>query len=474
MNTRRIITAIALILIITVTVVCIISGIGTASEPQETTAAPTEETLPSSDARRIYADAAQAAASMTDQTVSCVIRQQMSVGDEAYCLDSNRIMRATAMGTDGLSVLVNETAAIGEHTVSCAEAFSDGTAYIAIDENQFFCEMSADDFWRRQIPAVILDEKQYSQVTAAKNEENTVITFSGASSAERWAMPDNAQFISAEGTVTLDTSLLLTESTYHIRYQLGDVQIEKDVRVGLSSIVPDFTVPARETAQPISDPDAVRALEYACGYLMQSTQINANITEAILCEAYGDQRVQNTAIQMLAEGTNCTANVDIITTLTNSSKADSATQKVQNIHYQDSQYTLTVNGGEPAHQSGVTPLMMKTYCHDYFLSTMILPQYISGATVTDTGSTYRYDFTANDNFAHLLCQNASQILYQDPALLLNLSDSYAVETVNAYLIVDKVTGLPTASGISCIAIYSVEGFPYRLQYQTEQTYTIGS
>ncbi len=474
MNTRRIITAGALILIVAVTAVSIISGIYATQDPKETTASATEASLVSTDARRIYSDAARSVANMCEQTVSCVIQQQMTTGTQTYTLDTNRIMRATGMGNADMSVLVNETVSIGDHTVSCSEAFSDGTAYISVDNNPFYCEMSAEDFIKRQIPAAILDETLYAQVDGYLDGENTYITFSDASGGENWAMPDGAQFISAEGTATLDTALSLVESTYLIRYQLGETQIEKNVRVGVSSSVAGFAVPTQETAQPVNHPDAVRALEYACGYLTQCTDVEAKISEVIICEAYGDQRVQNTQINMLAEGTNCTATLDITTSLTNAAKTDSTTQKEQHIHYEDSQYSVSVDGADPVVQSGITPLMMKTYCHDYFLSTMILPQYITGAQITDESSTYRYDFTANDSFAHLLCQSASEILYQDPSLLVTLSGEYSVEGMDAYLQVDKITGLPVSSGIKCIVSHSVAGFPYRLQYDIQQQYTISA
>ncbi len=430
------------------------------------------DTLP--DAVSAYADAVDAINALPSFNVSSEYSKSFVVDDEVLSLSASKSFMLYGHGTEKMSALGDEKLTIGSHSVEFETGYANGTAYISADGKQFHAPMSQNDFLTQQASAVFLDESLYKSITIEKSNAGFILTFSNALAGEHWALPENAQLISAAGTAILDESMRLTESTYSLSYSIDSIPTRVTLKSSIDYAAKAFTVPVRADSVIVDSLESVRLLEIACGHLVQSNTVLSKITENIMCQAFGDSREQFTRINMNAAGTNCIANIRINTTLSNFGKADAATQKSQWIQYKNGQYLLSVDGGNPTQETGITPYMMKTYCQDYYLSTLIQSKYITSATVSNNEDTYRYEYTANDAFAHQLCQSASQILYQDPALLFTVSENFTIESAKAFLEIDKYTALPISSGISCNVSHTVGGFSYQLQYSIQQTYDVPS
>lgn len=429
---------------------------------------------PDYDAVSVYTNAVSTVKALTNYSVTSGYAQSAMIDHEVFSFESIQNQMIYGQGTDKMNALGTETITVGDHTVEFESSYVNGNAYLSADDKQFHSPMSPDDFLTCKTPAVLLDPALYKNIHISSGESGYTVCFSGATVPEKWAVPENAKLISAAGTAFLDESLRLVESKYSLTYSLNDIYTRIVVASTIDYAGKAFTVPIRSDSTSVDNLDSIWLLEIACGYTMQADTVLSKINENILCQAYGDTRTQSTRVNMNAIGTNCVTSIRINTTLSNSGKADAATEKAQWIQYRDGKYQQSVDGGVPVEQAGISSDMMKAYCRDYFLSTLIQSKFITAATRTESQNTYRFEYTASESFAHQLCQSASQILYQDPTLLFTVSEGFTVESAVAFLEVDKHTALPVSSGISCTISHIVGGFPYQLQYSITQEYDLPS
>jgi len=129
-----------------------------------------------------------------------------------------------------------------------------------------------------------------------------------------------------------------------------------------------------------------------------------------------------------------------------------------------------VDGGNAVYQDGVTDDSMRTYCRDTLVSTILMSKYITAVTEKETDTTIELTFTANEDMANTMCQNAWQILFGNPDYISGLD----TVTMTGYIHIDKETLLPVASGVSYDGTYDKNAHQYHLKFNAEQEYTIPS
>lgn len=115
---------------------------------------------------------------------------------------------------------------------------------------------------------------------------------------------------------------------------------------------------------------------------------------------------------------------------------------------------------------------MKNICRDQLIGTILLPQYITGATIKQTKTGYRINFSTNEQFAKLIQSDICQKLYQDPDMPEQLSQEYKTKKLTCYLDFDEDMLLPTAAGISYSGTYQKDGISYSMTSDTKQTYDL--
>lgn len=466
LNRKNILIALAAVILL----VCACIGIIHSTKP-DTSSGRNETVL---DAVSVYVDAVNSAKALSNYTVNSGYSQSSVINNEVFSFESSQNLMVYGHGSKKMNALGSETLTVGGQRVDFEYSYVNGIAYMVADSKQFHAPTSPDGFLTGRTPAVLLEPALYKNITVSKDESSYTVCFSGANAPEKWAGPENAKLVSAAGTAVLDKDLRLTQSSYAITYILNGIPTKIVAVSSIEYAAKAFTVPVRADSVFVESLESIRLLEIACGYMVQANTVLSKINENIICQAYGDSREQFTRINMNAAGTNCIANIRINTTLSNSGKTEADLQKKQVIQYKNGQYQQSIDDGAPVQETGVTPHMMKTYCQDYFLSTMIQSKYITGVTASENPSTYRFEYNASDAFAHQLCQSASQILYQDSTLLFNVSDDFSIESTSAFLEIEKHTGLPVSSGISCSVSHTVGGFPYQLQYSIQQEYDVPS
>lgn len=426
---------------------------------------------PLSDAAALYehAIAARNAQESISATVSYV--KETTIGGEVFRENAQQQLVYRNIGSDEFCGVVTEVLTAGTHTVEITELYTDGQCYSTVAGVPFRCQITPEDYRTRYTPIVPIDPTLYTSVTGIESNEEKIITFQNATAPEGWAIPEECTLQYAEGTAYLDAENQLTKSVYTITYTTGHAFVKLSVSVLLQSASSQsIQAPAdADTFTPLQYLDGPRMLEIASGHLMDCGNISATYLEQIHCLLFGDLRT--TEISMETNHTNgWFAQVDTTITVENTGKTGTLSTKRQTEIYQNDTYSVRIDDVDSTENQEVTKDAMRSYCQDILVNTIILPEYITGASVTETPSTLQIQFHTNNDFAELLKSEALNSLYQNPAILQD--KEYQTQSILCYLYIDKATMLPVASGFQLTGSYQVDNLQYPLTYSAEQTYQL--
>jgi hypothetical protein len=331
--------------------------------------------------------------------------------------------------------------------------------------------MEVDTYRSRFAPAVLFDPSLYADVQAIAGNYGICITFDQPTGGEIWSMPQDAVFHDASGCAILNSKGELTESTYTVSYASGNANITKTTKIILRSTSATVSVPSKnETYIPLSDADAPRLLEQACGYLLQASQIRSVASENINCQAFYIKLDQDNFLEMSGIGDAFFASVDTNTSQFNQSLNGESTAYHLSERFQNGIYSISTNGSSPTVDATITAMNMRTYCQDILIRNIILPKHIASVSTKETASSFQITFNANKALAEAICADICDTLYNEPDLLDTLSSSSSAETVTFYLELDKHTGLPIDSGLNYSATHTIESISYQLTSQRMQSY----
>lgn len=371
-----------------------------------------------------------------------------------------------------LEYSATESIQIGTHTFELQEAFENGTCYTIINGTGFVCEISEDTFTERILPFIPVTVANYSHMDGVTQNGTSIITLSQPTNAEKWYDSDGLTLNGATAVFEISKNNDIRQITYTCAYIIGDRSLELSVIITPSDRESHIVFPDDKNSYiAVDSPDIPRILEVACGYLLSAKSISAAYSDSILCEAFGDQRTQSITLHA-AQDTSWTAYTQTHIQVSNSSKSDADTSFSKREHFDGTTLTTTIDSNAPTQETPDDPESVKSACQDVLVGTIILPWHIRSIDVVDTGSTIRINFTATEDFALLLSNEACTTLYRDGQVLSNLAADYRTQFVTCYLEIDKSTNLPTASGFSYEGIYDIEGYSYRLTFSADQQYTI--
>ena len=97
-----------------------------------------------------------------------------------------------------------------------------------------------------------------------------------------------------------------------------------------------------------------------------------------------------------------------------------------------------------------------------------MSKYITSITAKETKTAIELSFTANEEMANSMCQNAWQILFGDPDYIRGLT----TVSMTGHITIDKISLLPLKSGVSYDGTYNVSGHNYHLIFNAEQNYAL--
>lgn len=364
--------------------------------------------------------------------------------------------------------IAERNVSMGDFQFSCTERLEGTTLYIDLNGSRFSGELTTQ---MQYPPELLLTAQNYSSITGIQQGNEITLEFSGASAAEDWVLAENATIQSASGTLTATKDGKLLQNTYRITYQMGENEVSQTITVSPRQEITDLANTFDSSAYTaIANIEAPILLERMSGYLLQAKSINSSYQEYIYCQTFGDQRKRD--MQLELRGTDpFEAVLTTNAALLSSSRGESESSMQQKEVFENGKYTRESNGSDPITDESVTAQHFQTHCHDILVGTILLPQFISTTSMEEDEHSITYHFTPTQQLATLLCEEASQNLYQDSTVLSSLASSSATEVLSAYLQIDKNTGLPLSSGIHYTGIYTITELPYRMEYTTDQSYS---
>ena len=422
----------------------------------------------------IYELAVSNIATSVDLALNVSTTRETSLTNQLYLEQTQQKLTYYDLGTDSMSASLTETLSIDNHTVEVSEIFSAGMIYSTVDGSTFKSEASAQEYQARYSPAVLLDASLYSFITGGQNRDGYVIFFHNATAAESWTGISTDEFIDAQGIVYIDPDGNITHNSYTVTYTRANAQIKQTVSVDISVPTELIDIPSETDSYiAIDDPDTLRILERVSGYLLQSESIIAYYSDKAYFQAFGDERTQDITLSA-SQTDKWAATLKTSISLTNTGREGEISHLDKTETFKDNIYSVSVNGGEETRNKDITEDNMRGYCRDILLGTVMLPQHVTSAQINDQGDTIVVTYTGSDTFAQQISSSTCQSLYQTPDLLEQQAESYVTDTLQCYVKIDKTLGLPLASGINYSGTYTLEGLPYTLRFQADQSYIIST
>lgn len=446
--------------------------------PTESTAAssslPTEPNLTQEQIIDLYRSAADPILWAKDLTVTFSYEEARTVGGEVYTETASGTASYMGLNTASMYALVEEKLTFGTYEADYQEFYTDGCAYTAVMGHTFATDMKGTEFVDAQLPAVLLDPKLYSSVSAELVDGNTVITFSGATALEAWATQSNqAQLTAATGTATLDASGNLLRTAYQAQYTCGTAEYSLNATAAATAAsAPDLsgqlpTVP--ESCASVSHLDIPRSILQAVGDIYTAQAISASSTETLYSDAFAATRTQNSSVDTFGTVSGFMARITDAVSVTDYS--DITTTNTQTMTFRDGVLTYTVNDGDPNRQPGVTVEQMREDCEDMILSSLFALEHISDAAMEVSEDLLYITFTGNDLIAQDICTGIYNLFQSN---LDNYATSYTTPVNSGYLSIDKHTGLPTSMGIYLIRTHVFDNVYYDLTYQLDRNLLLSS
>lgn len=428
-----------------------------------------EYPISSDDAISLYESAASAVGEMTGICLTVTQTKTTTISGDTISEESKQEIIYTNLGTDEMQGHVDQTLSIGAHIVSIQEQYKEGVGYFTVAGVPFRGKLSQEAYLARYTPAVPITLTNYGTISATVDGNGTKILFSKAIAPENWLTTEKTEFHTSDATAYLDAEGQLIRSDYNVAYSLNaiefhihtTVEIHRDKEISLPALSNE------ESYTEIDYLDGPRMLEVACGYLMAADYVTAKYTHNISYQAYGDSLTEKIVLNTNNQDT-WSARLDRKIVLNNTSIGQVVSEATQTECFINGEYSVSVNGVQG--EQTLTEEEMKNLCRDQLVGTIMLPDYISGAKIKETKNGIRITFAAKEDFAALIRSDICQRLYQEE----NPSQKYKTATMQCYLELDRINGLPTAASISYEGVYKKDGIRYLMTSKTEQTYDLVS
>lgn len=419
----------------------------------------------------LYQQAADAVSSAESLSLYIGTMTQTTVENQTFSEASQQYLQYRVDKTKGLQAAVEEVVLIGTHKYTVSEVFTDNTNYFTVNDSPFRTGITGEAYRSRFAPAAPFDPNLYGSIQTVESGARTCIIFSQPTAAEVWSIPEDAVFLDASGYAMLNSGGALTDSTYTVTYTVGSATVSKTFKIIICSTDAEIPSPSNSAAYiTLEHADAPRWLEQACGYLLQAGNVKSQSSETITCQAFSINRTQTTSLSISGEGQNFQAVLDTNVTQINQSLGGAVIKLTETEHFQNGMYSISENGSVPAENPSVDYASMNAYCEDFLVNSIILPKHIGAARLSETETTYKITFQANQLLAEAICADICDTLYNEPALLDTLASASTANTVECYLELDKQTGLPVSSGLSYSATHTIEAISYQLTSQRTQAY----
>ena len=440
----------------------------------EATSVPTEPT-----AADVYAAARETLDNAAHLSMEVVITTVTDVGGDEYSQKSTQVLTYKDISTEEGVIVCQEDLEFSVHSedhdpeesdpVVYREVWYQGNLYVEANSTyRFHGPLEKDAALSRYVPAVLLNADLYAELSAQSGDSGTQITFASPVAPESWALPEEAELLEASGTALVTAEGALAEMNYTVTYQYGPAKVTKTVVSRPLSEPKTVTPPANpDTYISISYADTLRMTVTAPVMLLQADSATVSSIESLFCQAAGVLRNQSVTANL--HGRNSETKAKVETNIYVMDYTSMAEQKYElEETYVNGQLTAVENKGLPS-RTTVGWEDIRDYVTAEMLSGVVSPDYWTDATMTDMGSVLFLEYTLNDNFGNTVQNSICEMLWGDASFLIALADDYRNGELNAYLSVDKYTGMPVSAGYYYEGIHTLDGTEYPLTLQFDQS-----
>ena len=355
------------------------------------------------------------------------------------------------------------------HTVSFEDTFINNDYYITLSSAKFHAPCSEENF-TKNLPIALLNESLYSDIIGIDNGNSFRISFNGANSAEKWAVPEQYEFLSGSGTAIISKNHKLQSLSYVLSYKVESILFTASYDI--STEYSSFEINAPDNISDfitLASPHGPEALERAVGLLLQVKKVTAEYDEEIYFEALGDHRKRKVSLSVNSLDP-LAAQITTEVLLSNDSRLDQKDRTLKEETFSNNAYIKAINNGPLTEDPSVNADSMLQYLHNQLISTIVLPTYIESCATNSTAATMRFDFNGSSQVADFLGANASEQLYGDPNILHMEDTVIDTDQLICYIEIDQNTGLPLSSGINYSASYQNKEIPYHFTFTVLQTF----
>jgi len=465
----------------------LLSLAGCGSAPQETQAPATQpttvpettvppETLPAADF--LFAQARQAVDNAANLILTVTMDRLRSVGGEAYRETATQTISLQGIGTDALTVAVEDSTTMGSAVLSSQEFFTGGQAWMVFDNLPFTAQITQEDYLVRFLPAIVLNAELYGSITTEAANGGYLLTFAEPTGLEEWLVGEPAELISAQGSAFLDETYSLKHTDYTVSYQYGSTRYDETYTVSVT--IPEAldlhnTLPAAEDAYILLEYiDAPWVLSRAYHDIQQTANLTYTSLDTMVTQAGGAIFSQQETLDLFGTGPDTLSNYKVDITLQGQAGILDEYTLIENI--QDKTITLTENDDDPISRQ-ITGTQVEDVRKEYVATScdfLWTPEDIAAATIEDLGSVYLLQLEGNEALGDIYEGAACNTFWGQEGFLRDLASDYRTDTLSGYLSIDKYSGLPAAFGFTYQGTHTIDGGEYLLTDQWDQTFFPGS
>lgn len=448
---------------------------GCSKEPAATeapTAAPTDPPPTEPPAQALYVQAADLLEAAAGMELNLTATRTITIGTETFEEVSTQTLALSGIGTDALKASLSEIYTIDDYYEEYDEYFEGGVLYTAVDASRFQGAMTQEEFLTRFAPAVLLDETLYGEITSEEVVRGTLITFTAPTAAETWALPEGAEFISAEGSALVAEDGTLSRSIYTIEYVENSFPVKLEVKAeAAANDAIEVKAPADLTAyQEITSIDAIRVAETALLSLYASTTVSTTINETIVSQAAAYTQTEQTVLHYSGLGNSHAADMDYtVTVYQDGAGSDTYTQ---NEHFEDGQYSTSSSDTPSEIDDSVTAASMQNYERNIASENLLAEDRFQNMTIEEIGGLLYLELEPTDAFGDDMNRYICSRLFGDEELLNREASAYRTDTTTYNLTVDPATGFPLSVGIVYSGTHTIDGKDYTLALETAQTFQL--
>ncbi|MBO4418368.1 MAG: TraB/GumN family protein [Oscillospiraceae bacterium] len=442
----------------------------TASEPV-TVPVTTTETVPATTEAPVdyvaeYLAARAALEGESALTIVTELSQTVTLADETVTEHQTETAQYQDRGGENPIVVSTRDLRLDSGNYNMEQVYSAETLYSKVGDSKFRAPETEENFLSLQTPLTLLDPANYETLTL----EGDTIRFTGALAGEEWALPKGAELVEAEGTATLENGAL-TAQTYAVTFQYAGTEIARTytstLRVGTEGDL-SARVPAQdEEAVELESSEAILLLLRAEAAMDHLHMISFNINSTDFSQAAATVMTQREQMHFYGQNRDMCFSSSLSGGYTDYSEDIS-----ENFSFEtslvDGVYSSQSNDDPPEETklgAGERIQVAKMYLDGMrAVVTEDIPKLsdLTSAVVYDIGDYYYMEYSCGEDFARAMDKKACYNLFSDKEMLMNLAESYEVESMSGYLAIEKHTWLPTSVGVLYTAAHTIEGNPYTI------------